>query len=148
MGNRGLWKAECRNAKRELPFFSSLLIFSFFLCCHWFFLLGVGVFSEAIITVNDFSLLAIVTFAPGDCSQLSGLWQALTAISSFLLPSKFLGEAQKENTFSFLFLFFLYVSPFPLLHIWLPISASSAPVQVHVGEAAGETHSEVWGARM
>lgn len=96
MGNRRLWKAECRNAKRELPLFSSLLIFSFFLHCHWFFLLGVEVFSEAIVTVNDFSLLAIITFAPGDCSQLSGFWQALTAISFFLLPSKFLREAQKK----------------------------------------------------
>lgn len=54
------------------------------------FLPGVGVFSEAIVTVNDFSLLAIITFVPGDCRPLSGLWQALTAISSFLLRTNFL----------------------------------------------------------
>lgn len=74
----------------------------------------VGVFPEAIITVNDFSLLAIITFVPGDCSWLSGLWQALTAISSFQLHTNFLGGAQKKILFRSFFPLFLCVPPVPL----------------------------------
>lgn len=92
----------------------SLLIFFFSLSCHWFFLLGVGVFPEAIVTVNDFSLLAIITFVPGDCSWLSGLWQALTAISSFQLHTNFLRGAQKKILFRSFFPLFRRVPPFPL----------------------------------
>lgn len=95
-----------------LPFF--FLSIFFLLSCHSFFLLGVQDFSEAIVTVNDFSLLAIITFVPGDCSRLSGLWQALTAISSFLLCTNFLRGAQKK----ILFLHFpspSRASPSPLL---------------------------------
>lgn len=36
---------------------------------------------------------------PGDCSWLSGLWQALTAISSFQLHTNFLGGSQKKILF-------------------------------------------------
>lgn len=94
-----------------------MLPFNFFfpsLSCHWFFLLGVGVFPEAIVTVNDFSLLAIITFVPGDCSWLSGLWQALTAISSFQLHTNFLRGAQKKILFRSFSPLFLHVPPFPL----------------------------------
>lgn len=98
LGSEGYGKQSAEmlrgNYNCSLPF-----LFFLFLSCHWFFLLGVGVFSEAIVTVNDFSLLAIITFVPGDCSRLSGLWQALTAISSFLLCTNFLGGAQKKILF-------------------------------------------------